>query len=411
MAPKKWRLRAAQGPTCVPVVSFSHGSLNASTRLPTTVYEQKVTTAGRTKTRRILASEADGLEYVGENYGEHGLRANAHCNLFVAVENVSTGAVSLYPADLITMRPYFARSAPSDSTSKAPHSKTFREKVDALATAFGSKRKRKAVETRLRLNVEEDTLHETTASTLAAVKDSLTALEKDATGGSGKSSTSVAESIPPQNREATIPQDVYRIEDVIPPEHNDYLDEVAEPLLNATPDQIAQWRSDATYPEYVVNRVERLSKDPENRAIEARLLAFYCMLVSISRLRYTDVKKKDPLPDVAQPLKGILLDTFTLTARSERGVTSRSFPQRMKDKVLAYILVVVLVLEDYKFDFKTVQLDTKASDRTLTTLAYALGCHVGTRKTPGTRVGSKFLELKLPLVDPSQHQKAKRGRM
>lgn len=410
MAPKKWRLKAIQGRTCVPVVSFTHGSLNASTRLPTAVYEHNVITGGRTKTRRILTCEADGLEYVGENYGEHGIRANAQCNHFVAVENVNTGAVSLYAADLMTMRPYFAKQAAPDNASKDADTKTFREKVDALATAFGSKRKRKAVETRLRLHVEDDALRETAASTLAAVKDSLEALDNDATG-TGKTSASIVDAIPPQNREATIPQDVYRIEDVVPSDHNDYLDEVAEPLLNATPEQISQWRSDATYPEYVVERVARLSMDPENRVIEARLLAFYCMLVAISRLRYTDVKKKDPLPDIAQPLKGILLDTFTLTSRSERGMTSRSFPQRMKDKVLAYILVIVLILEDYKLDFKTVQLDTKASDRTLTTLAYALGCHVSTRKTPGSRIGSKFMELKLPLVDPSHQQRAKKGRM
>uniref|UniRef100_A0A224YXF6 DNA-directed RNA polymerase I subunit RPA49 n=1 Tax=Rhipicephalus zambeziensis TaxID=60191 RepID=A0A224YXF6_9ACAR len=409
MAPKKWRLKAIPGRKCVPVVSFSHGSLNASTRLPTAVYEHDVITGGRTKTRRVLTCEADGLEYVGENFGEHALRANAQCNHFVAVENVSTGAVSLYPADLISMRPYFAKRATEGASKAAADTKTFREKVDALATAFGSKRKRKAVETRLRLNVEDDTLHETAASTLAAVKDTLAAL--DATVDKSSSPAVVVDSIPPQNREATIPQDVYRIEDIIPAEHVDYLDEVAEPLLNATPEEIAQWRSEATYPEYVIDRVSRLSKDPENRVIEARLLAFYTMLVAISRLRYTDVKKKDPLPDIAQPLKGVLLDTFTLTSRSERGVTSRNFPQRMKDKVLAYILVIVLILEDYKFDFKTVQLDTKASDRILTTLAYALGCHVGTRKTPGSRMSSKFMELKLPLVDPSQQLRAKKGRM
>ncbi|KAH9365282.1 hypothetical protein HPB48_015840 [Haemaphysalis longicornis] len=383
MAPKKWRLKAAETPACVPVVSFSHGTLNANTQLPVNIYEQKVTTAGRTKTRRILVSEADDLEYVGENYGEHGLRANSHCNHFVAVENVTT--------------------AP-DTT------KTYREKVDALATAFGSKRKRQAVETRLRLNVEESTLHETAASTLAAVKDTLATIQGDVKGAGGKTPTSIADAIPPQNRDATIPQDVYRIEDIIPAEQNECLDQLAEPLLNATLEDILQWRTDATYPEYVCNRVERLSRDPENRAIEARLLVFYAMLISLSRLKYTDMKKKDPLPDVPQPLKGVLLDTFTLTSRSERGVTSRNFPQRMKDKVLAYILVIVLVLEDYKFDFRTVQPDTKASDRTLTTLAYALGCHVGTHKTPGTRTGTKYLELKLPLVDPSQQLRAKRGR-
>lgn len=405
MAPKKWRLKAGTTQTCVPVVSFSHGSLTANMKLPVSVYERKITTSSRTKTRRILVSESDGLEYVGENYGEHGLRANTHCNHFVAVENVSTGNVALYPADLITMRPYFAKTI---SDAPKVQDKSYREQVDALATTFGSKRKRKAVEARLRLQVDENTLRETVASTLAAVEGTLTTAQNDAPAG--KTPASVADSIPPQNRDVTIPQDVYRIEDIVPPEHVDYLDELAEPLLNATPDQIAQWRSDMTYPEYVVSRLERLSRDQENRAIEGRLLVFYCMLLSVSRLKYNDVKKKDPLPDIAQPLKGRLLDMFTLTSRSERGATSRNFPQRMKDKVLAYIMVVVLILEDYKYDFRMLQLDTKSSDKTLTTLAYALGCHVGIRKTLGVRAGSKYLELKLPLVDPSQRIRPKKSR-
>lgn len=390
--------------TEIPIINFSHGSLKPDQRLPVTVYEHKTNPAGRIRTRRILISKTGGVEYVGENYGEHAVQANALCNHFVAVEDVNTGVVDIYPANLMAMRPYIPRSLPA--TSKTTTQDTYREKADALAAAFGSKRKRRAVETRHRLNVDESTLSVTAAMTLAEIKSSAFDAESPSQSATG----SVIESIPPQNRNATVPQDVYRLEDIVPPQLYTYLDEMGEPLMSPTREQIVQWRSEAQYPEYVLQRLARLSADSRNRVIEVRILVYYCMLVEMLRLRYTDLKRKDPLPRVDQPLKNKLLDAFTLTSRTEHGATSRTFPQTMKDKVLAYILVLVLILEDYKYDFGVVQPDTKASTARLTTLGYALGCHVGTHKLPGSHVSSKFLELKLPLVDPSSLKKAKRAR-
>ncbi|EEC19859.1 hypothetical protein IscW_ISCW023075 [Ixodes scapularis] len=304
MAKKKWRLKARETSTDVPVVKFSHGSLKSGQRLRTDVYEHKETIAGRVRTRRILVSESDGVQYVGENFGEHSVRANALCKHFIGVEDVPSG----------------------------------------------------------------------------------------------------------KNKDATIPQEVYRLEDIIPPVQNGYLDELAEPFLTADADDVVKWRSEAEYPDYVLQRLGRLSRDPLNRVLEARMLIYYHMLIQVSRLRYTDLKRKDPLPNIDAPLKHILLDTFTLTSKNERGMTSRTFPERMNDKVLAYILVLVLILEDYKYDFGLVQPDTKAANMRMTTLSYALGCHVGSHKLPGSHVTTKFLELKLPLVDPSQQHKNKRVR-
>ncbi|CAN8030171.1 unnamed protein product [Ixodes persulcatus] len=410
MAKKKWRLKVRQASTDVPVVKFSHGSLKSGHRLRTDVYEHKETIAGRVRTRRILVSESDCVQYVGENFGEHSVRANALCKHFIGVEDVSSGKVRLYPANLITMRPYFAPASTKTSTADTTTT-TYREKADALATAFGSKRKRQAVESRQRLNVDESTLHSTATSTLAEIKVAASEqLAKTSSHTPATTADSILESIPPQNKDATIPQEVYRLEDIIPPAQNGYLDELAEPFLTADADDIAKWRSEAEYPEYVLQRLGRLSRDPLNRVLEARMLIYYHMLIQVSRLKYTDLKRKDPLPNIDAPLKHILLDTFTLTSKNEKGMTSRTFPQRMKDKVLAYILVLVLILEDYKFDFGLVQPDTKAANMRMTTLSYALGCHVGSHKLPGSHVTTKFLELKLPLVDPSQQHKNKRAR-
>ncbi|CAN8002504.1 unnamed protein product [Ixodes hexagonus] len=411
MAPKKWRFKVSQASTDVPVVKFSHGSLKPGQRLRTNVYEQKVTIAGRSRTRRILVSESDGVQYVGENFGEHVVRANALCKHFIGVENTATGKVRLYPANLITMRPYFAPASAKAPSNMDTTTSTYREKADALATAFGSKRKRQAVESRHRLNVDESTLHSTATSTLAEIKIAASEqLAKTSSQSITDPKDSITESIPPQNKNATIPQEVYRLEDIIPPAQNAYLDELAEPLLTADAEQIAQWRSEAAYPNYVLHRLGRLSRDPQNRILEARMLIYYHMLIGVSRLRYTDLKRKDPLPNIDAPLKHILLDTFTLTSKNEKGMTSRTFPQRMKDKVLAYVLVLVLILEDYKYDFGVVQPDTKAANMRMTTLSYALGCRVGSHKLPGSHVTTKFLELKLPLVDPSQQHKNKRAR-
>ncbi|KAM7304143.1 DNA-directed RNA polymerase I subunit RPA49 [Ixodes scapularis] len=256
--------------------------------------------------------------------------------------------------------------------------------------------------------VDESTLHSTATSTLAEIK--VAAAGQNILTHPTTIADSILEFIPPQNKDATIPQEVYRIEDIIPLVQNGYLDELAEPFLTADADDVVKWRSEAEYPDYVLQRLGRLSRDPLSRVLEARMLIYYPMLIQVSRLRYTDLKRKDPLPNIDAPLKHILLDTFTLTSKNERGMTSRTFPERMNDKVLAYILVLVLILEDYKYDFRLVQPDTKAANMRMTTLSYALGCHVGSHKLPGSHVTTKFLKLKLPLVMlPSQQLKNNRA--
>ncbi|KAG0415100.1 hypothetical protein HPB47_007739 [Ixodes persulcatus] len=171
MAKKKWRLKVRQASTDVPVIKFSHGWLKSGQRLETDVYEHKETIAGRTRTRRILVSESDGVQYVGENFGEHSVRTNELCKHFIAVEDVPSGKVRLYPANLITMRPYFAPASTETSTADTTTT-SYHEGADALATALGNRRKRQAVESRQRLNclnVDESAMHSTATSSLAEI--------------------------------------------------------------------------------------------------------------------------------------------------------------------------------------------------------------------------------------------------
>ncbi|KAG0429636.1 hypothetical protein HPB47_023462 [Ixodes persulcatus] len=355
MAKKKWRLKVRQASTDVPVVKFSHGSLKSGHRLRTDVYEHKETIAGRVRTRRILVSESDGVhrhddDDLPRKSGRLGYRVRKQAKKTSRRESAASQRRRIYTA------------LDGDLDSGRNQSRRIRAAGQNILTHARNHR-------RLYLRVH-----------------------------------------PSPEQDATIPQEVYRLEDIIPPAQNGYLDELAEPFLTADSDDIAKWRSEAEYPEYVLQRLGRLSRDPLNRVLEARMLIYYHMLIQVSRLKYTDLKRKDPLPNIDAPLKHILLDTFTLTSKNEKGMTSRTFPQRMKDKVLAYILVLVLILEDYKFDFGLVQPDTKAANMRMTTLSYALGCHVGSHKLPGSHVTTKFLELKLPLVDPNQQHKNKRAR-
>lgn len=380
MGQEKWRLTVA-GSAVNSVVKFPNGCLKQ--KLAVEVHEQR--------TRRVIVSRSSTLQYVGGNYGAGYVTTNALLQHLLAVED--GGRVQLYPAELIVLAPYF-RPEPTKERQTAD---TNRAQMDALAAAFGSTRRRRAVESRQRLRVDESNLQLSARATVAEIQESALSESVD--------ESAALDTIPPQNRDATIPQEVYRVEDLFSAEEHPYLDQLAEPLLAADHERLAQWRADAAYPEYVLQRVQRLSADPRNRLLEARLLVYYHLLVQVSRLRYSDLKRKDPLPNVEQPTKRKLLDTFTLVGKGERGTVTRTFPYRLKDKVLAYLLVVALVLEDYKLDLAAVQPDGKASLQRLVTVGQALGCRVGSCR--GSR--GKYLELGLPLQEPPRPKKARRS--
>ncbi|XP_064481158.1 uncharacterized protein LOC135394369 [Ornithodoros turicata] len=380
MGHDKWQLMVETPTKAVPVVKFSNGCLRQTHEMPVRVYKRKSSAEKSCVSHKVFVASTDHVDYVGEYH-----RNNSLVQQLLAIEDGKY--VRLYPAELVTLAPYIQRP---ESRTKAKEGDSYRGQVDALASAFGSKRKRRAVESRLRLEVQESNLQLSASATLGEIQESAVLKET-------VEETSTVSAIPPQNKNAVIPQDVYPIEAIVQADDHPYLDQLATPLLSAGAEEIEQWRADATYSDYVLQRVLRMSKDPENRELESRLLVYYQLLVNLSRMRPKDFLRKDPMPNVEEPIKQKLLNTFTLSARNEQGICKRTFPDRLRDKVFAYLLVLVLILEDYKADLQLVQPDTKASTSRLVNIGYALGCHVGTHRLPGSHISTKYLELKLPL--------------
>lgn len=391
MGHDKWHLVVETPTKSVPVVKFANGCLRENCSVPVRVYKRKRSAQGTGPDHKVLIASVDHADYVGEHPGNNSLFQQ-----FLAVEDGKR--VRLYQAELITLAPYFK---PTETSAKERGSDTYRGQMDALASAFGSKRKRRAVESRLRLAVQESSLQLSASATLGEIQES--AVLKEAID-----SPSEVSAIPPQNKDAAIPQDVYRIEDIIEVDDHPYLDQLAKPLLDAEAEMIAQWRADATYSDYVLQRIKRLSKDPRNRELEGRMLAYYQLLLNVSRMRSVDFRRKDPMPNIDEPIKQKLLNTFTLSAMNEHGKCKRTFPTRLRDKVFAYMLVLVLILEDYKVDLTLVQPDMKASVMRLVTIGSALGCHVGTHRLPGSIINTRYLELKLPLHEGIHPKRARK---
>ena len=78
---------------------------------------------------------------------------------------------------------------------------------------------------------------------------------------------------------------------------------------------------------------------------------------------------------------------------------------RMKDKLLSYILVLCLILNEYSFGITQIATDLKESQTKISAVARELGCKIGALKGEGDVKGFKTASLTVPLKFPEQRKR------
>ncbi|XP_013783231.1 DNA-directed RNA polymerase I subunit RPA49-like isoform X2 [Limulus polyphemus] len=392
------------------LVNFSNGKLKQNTKLNLHFksYESSETREGLVlrRKRKIMVADSGRLQYVGYNFGSELSHLGTACRYCIGLLDKNNGTMKVYSTQMFHMRPSLEDAGGFEETENPTEkSKSYTEKVDMLTSAFGSKRKRKAMESRVHHKVEEGNLE------LAADKV-VENIDKEVSGiktmKKNRLELEMPEAIPPQNRNATCPEEVYNVKDIISIEEYSGLDEEANLVADATLDQINEWKKEEKYCHYVLIHLGRLSCIRETKLHQCKLLIYFHYLVTLLKLRYQDMKKKDPLPTVPEPYKHHLLNNFTLKSENEHGTTFRSFPQRMKDKVIAYAMVVALLLDGFSVDFSDVHPDLKFPMNRLITIVLVLGCHVRSSKNPSTGTPTKIADLTIPLYTPGDKPRSRR---
>lgn len=350
------------------LAQFKNGNLRSrKSKLKYTVYKNSLKCH-----ERILVANSGRLCYVGSNF-ETNVSKITSSVLKVCVLNRKNSTVKLYNADFFQLKPQIKRQAIIDVKNE----KTYREKSSDLTCAFGSKTQIKKMNANKKYNSTSGN-PDSTNDLLATMSE----IKIEQSFASTSKESSASDVIPPQNSSAVNVDEVYDLYDIISKEEFGMLDSEAQVFLSVNHDVITEWKNENKYPEFIIEFLQNnlLSMN----IYKAKLLCYLNFMFHFLKTTYADWKKKNPVPVVPEPFKQKLMEVFTI---------NKTLPLRLKDKLLAYAMVLGLKLNNYFINCNTFASSVKISMKKMTSVAYALGCHVSESK----KEGIKTIQLKLPL--------------
>ncbi|XP_071501431.1 DNA-directed RNA polymerase I subunit RPA49-like [Diadema antillarum] len=326
----------------------------------------------RKSLRRILVADGDSMQYVGQNYGDQASKANSMCKYFVGVLDKKRGKMKVYDAQLLELHPWLGKK---ESKAEEEESKdlSYAEKQDRLTEAFGSSRKQRAMESRLRGQVGSEALESSAAKALSHAGSLTSTPIKEDQGTS--------DLLPPHDPTATLLQDVFKLHDLISPTHWDVLKPLAEELISGAVKNASEWKASKKYPHYVLNHLTGLSHLQENRqTTQAVCLVYVSFLMQLHKTHPKDMKGKKCLPGVPRDIRAHLFESFTQMVPTPDGKREDRFlPKRLKDKLLSYILVLAQLIDSFHTEVTTLSEDLGIPVKKLITHARAIGCRTVTQ--------------------------------
>jgi len=207
---------------------------------------------------------------------------------------------------------------------------------------------------------------------------------------------SVLTLIPPCNREADRPDGVYDLNDVITQEEMRDMDELADQFLNLDRVLVKEWQTSKKFSDYFFAMWNRLSsRKSDGKAVYCAKLVLYTeLLICLLKLRHEQIRKKVmDLPDVFPYwLQEKALQAFTSV--NAKGIRNR--PEALKDKTSCYIMVLVLLANDFYLDVQLMSTSLNIHIKKLFTLAKAVGISLSYNNTTKEHRGV----LKVPMPKP-----------
>ncbi|KAH9519613.1 hypothetical protein Btru_003137 [Bulinus truncatus] len=322
----------------IQAICFSHGTLKDQDKgnLKLKCFRQRKQTNSKSDEtdRYIVRADINSMSYIGTNYGDANRFPVDTCDYYISVYNKKNNKVRVIPANILQLDPWLEDKPRTDEVDAADS--TFREKKDALTREFGSGRNQRAVNKRLKNALDDEMI---SATTKAIVKVSAPQIEADEPATPSKNEMST---IPPFDIDAQIPEDVYKLKDIIPPEILPSLTQHSEVFYNCKQSDVNQWRTEKKYFTTVLDYLDRLSEREEPRLLQCQCLLYLQYLMETFLMKAIKLRVKYPLPsDWPIPVKDHILKMFTLEIKEPSKPIKRCVPSRMKDLLLSYIIVLV----------------------------------------------------------------------
>lgn len=332
------------------------------------------------------------------------------------------GNISIHNTPYFLLKPecYISSNSETNGNLSVNKLSSYSEKLNSLTAAFGSSKKRKAMQTKLKNKIDVATLESAVSNAVEETKK----ITEHKPLTENKVNEELLEQfsiMPIPNKNAKAPNEVYELNEVLSLNQHEFdrftLD-LSKKFAISTNESIKTWRAGVIYPEYVCEYLSKLISSKSNqkyRIEKCKQLAYINYLIILYKLKAAQLRTKTPMVSCEIPDSAInkIFNLYTVTSNSNaQGKYMRTMPRRLKDKLTCHILVLSLHLDDFSTNLEMLQKDLKLSMQRLNDFYAALGCFVNSQVTTinKKKVVSKTANLKLPLNDASKVQAKKRAR-
>uniref|UniRef100_T1HG57 Dna-directed rna polymerase i subunit rpa49 n=1 Tax=Rhodnius prolixus TaxID=13249 RepID=T1HG57_RHOPR len=286
------------------LVSFEYGSLvkNEASNLRCNMYKDK-----KESIEQMLVVSKGNQCYKGK------LNSNALCQTLLLVRNKRTN-----------------KQKSIDSTSEKS------DYVNDLNMVFGSRKAKRYSELSMRMKITNSISQDEAKQILAEMKGQA----KDIIDLKASSEDAVLQLLPPCNRDATSPEDVYKAEDILSEMEMNSLDKAVS-LLNDENEKKSEFLQ-AHY-----NQI-----DAEENTDKLKLLIYADSLLRFVNMGAIEIKNKNCLRNICPSSRVIgtkILNDFTVLTGN-----TRNRPVSYKDKAVCYLMVLILLACNYKLNLELI---------------------------------------------------------
>ncbi|ODN02363.1 DNA-directed RNA polymerase I subunit RPA49 [Orchesella cincta] len=325
-----------------------------------------------TKRKQVVALQSDAMTYIGTKGFNNLSLPSATDDLmktFVALRQ--NKRLRIFEVTPITVSPYLEGHSHVVEKPRVQVEKSKEEKREAtvdLVKAFGSKKKRLAYERMEKNKIDITDMEESINSAVnkLEVPDAEPTIKDE----------SILGLIPPCNRAAAMPQEVYQLDDILTKDELNAMDELADYFLSVSRKDIKKWKESKRHSDYFFamwNKLQSTKDDP--RTINTAKVVLYTeLLIKFLKLSYNQIRKKqlEISEDFPLWMKDKVGENFSSV--NSHGIRNRS--EAHKDKICCYIMVLVLLANEYFFDVQLMSTSLNIHIKKLLTLAKAVGITV-----------------------------------
>ncbi|KAL4229903.1 DNA-directed RNA polymerase I subunit RPA49 [Mactra antiquata] len=392
---------------CLNLCMFENGMVNAGAEQMKFQVLSRTDDDAQKRNQRIMVAESPAMTYTGQNFGKRSFNANNRSmKHYVGIYDEERGKMRICDANLFHMIPHIPGHDTENENVLEQVTKTdYKEKLNMLTEAFGSKKRKAALEKYKKNRLDDDAVEDNLAADIDHGKQRVKTQREEQVTAAPTAST-VLSMTPPCNKETEDPSDVYKLSDILTDQELEALTGPAAVFFDSNAETISAWRKEEKYPKYVLTHVQSMPLDTDIRWKRSKCLLYMSYMINLFNKKHKQLREKDLYPKNCPILiQRKLNDNFTQTTNR-----IRCMPSRIKDRLACYILTLCLLIDELSVDLSEIMNDLGLQRDKLFQMWKLLGCRITKKKKDkGDGVDVYMAKLKLPLDFPQKRLFKQKG--